>query len=112
MSATRAYKLTSILAGAILIFLIGCTPGSGSSSSSDSSASAGNQVAANPTPGSGGPNDPAPDPPGGSGSDPVAGSGTPAEAPSPGGSEPATGLLFLCAAGSMTLARLRARKRA
>jgi hypothetical protein len=115
MSATRAYKLTAILAGAILIFLIGCTPGSGSSSSSDSSASAGNQVAANPTPGSGGPNDPAPDPPGGSGSDPSAGDpGTdpPGDGASAGVPEPATGLLFLCAAGSMTLARLRARKRA
>jgi hypothetical protein len=61
------------------------------------------------------PSDPPSDPSGDPGGDPSA--GDPGTDPPGDGSlasvpEPATGLLFLCAAGSVALARLRARQRA
>lgn len=97
MSGSKAERLSAVVIGAILLFVIGCTPGS-SGSSDDPPASVGGSTLAS-------------DPPGGSVGDP--GGGDPVNDPAPASvPEPATGLLFLCAAGSATLARLRARKRA
>jgi hypothetical protein len=99
MSGIRAHKLVAFLVGAVLLFMIGCTPDSSSSSSGSSNVSdtsTVSQLASNLASDTGGTNDPASDP---------AGDGPSASIP-----EPATGLLFLCAAGSMALARLRARK--
>jgi hypothetical protein len=118
MSAVRAHKLAAVLAGAVLLFMIGCTPDSSSSSSGSSNSSGtstDSQVASKTILVTGGANDPAPDPPGDPSGDPVAGDpGTdpPGDESSASCPEPATGLLFLCAAGSMALARLRARQRA
>lgn len=129
----RAHKLAAVLLGAVLLFMIGCTPGSSSSSSdssNSSSTSAISQVTSNPTPVTGGrndsvgsqmassltsvtgvTNDPASDPgPGELGGSSLA--GDPGTDPPDNGSsascpEPATGALFLCAVGAMALARLR-----
>jgi hypothetical protein len=97
MPGTRAYKLAAVLGGVVLLLMIGCTPGSSGSSNTSNTST----VISDPT------GDPGNDPIGGDpGTDPP-GDGSPASIP-----EPATGLLFLCAAGSVALARLRARKRA
>jgi hypothetical protein len=126
MSRISAHKTMAFLAIAVLLFMIGCTPGSSSSSSggsNTSNTSTGGQLAFNPTPGTGGANDPTLDPLDNPGGDPVGGDpggdpfggdpGTDSDGDGAAASlpEPATGLLFLCAAGSMALARLRARKR-
>jgi hypothetical protein len=104
MLGIRAHKLAAVLAGAALLFMLGCTPGSSSSSSNDPTGVTGIGNSGNDPVGG----DPGGDPPAGGdpGSDPP-GDGALASVP-----EPATGLLFLCAAGSMALVRLRARKRA
>ena len=138
VSGMRAHKLAAVLAGAILIFIftVGCTPDSSSSSSGgpvSSTASVSNPMASNPTlvTGStndslgspvalnrtsetGGTNELASDAPGDWGDNSIAGdpgADSPDNGPSAGMPEPATCFLFLCAAGSMALARLRARKR-
>jgi hypothetical protein len=149
MSGNSVRKLAAVLVGAVILFLVGCTPGS-----SDSS----NDPPASPTAGSGGTaavagpvndppsrttalatdpvNDPPSDPIASSGGNPIVadpvndppldpivsfGSGSlggdpgndpVGDGPSTSCPEPATGLLFLCAAGSAALGRLRARKRA
>lgn len=116
MSGTRVHKWVAVAVCTVLLFLIGCTPDSSSSSSGSSGAAAGSGLTSGPIALNGGPNDPSPDPNGGdsNGGNPLAGDpgndppgdGAPASIP-----EPATSLLFLCAAGSMALARLRARER-
>ena len=128
MSGRNADKLLAAMVGVVLLFVIGCTPGS-SGSSSDSTAGAGGSglIADAPRPppsdpigGSGGGSlvgDPVNDPPSGSGDSPLLGDPGNGNDPPGNGSaaslpEPATGLLFLCAAGSAALARLRGRKRA
>jgi hypothetical protein len=116
MFGTLAHKLAVVAIGAALFFLIGCTPGSSSSSSDSSSSSAGSALTSSPIALNGDVNDPSSDPNDGdaNGDNPLVGdsgnesTGDGASASVP---EPATGLLFLSAAGSMALARLRARKR-
>jgi hypothetical protein len=123
MSGNGAYARIAFLAGVVFLFMIGCTPGSSSDSSSagssgsSSAAGAATLVAHNSNPA-----DPSSDPLDGSGTNPIASdpSGDPlasGSGPDPVGGgtaipEPATGLLFACAVGSIALARLRARRSA
>jgi hypothetical protein len=136
ISGIRAHKLAAVFAGAVLLFMIGCTPDSSNSSSDSSNSSGtstvsqaapkatpatggandplGSQVALNLTSATGGTNDPTSDSPGDLGAASLAsdpGTDSPGDGPSATVPEPATCALFLCAAGSMALARrLRARK--
>jgi len=116
ISGIRGHKAAAVLAGAVFFFMIGCTPDSSSSSSgsaSSSDASVASLLPSNSAPAVGGVNDPAADPPGDVGGNSLAGDpGTdpPGDGTSASVPEPATAFLFLCAAGSMALARLRARK--
>jgi len=118
MSGVCKYKPSALLAGAALLFLIGCGGGGGGGDSAGSSDPP--VVASDPPdpPSTGGIHV---DPPGDTGGNLLGGdpNGDPPGPGEPGidGAtavvpEPATCLLFLCAAGSAALAQLRARKRA
>jgi hypothetical protein len=116
IAGIRGHKAVAVLAGVVFLFMIGCTPDSSSSSSgsaNSSNTSLVSPLASNSAPAIGGVNDPASDPPGDVAGNSLAGDpGTdpPSDGPSASVPEPATAFLFLCAAGSMALARMRARK--
>ena len=130
LSGIRAHKLVAVLAGTIVLFMIGCTPDSTSALSGGTDsllASSSSPVASSPISVTGGAEDPqgsqvalnqtsdvgGTDPAGylgGNSLDGDPGADLPDNGPSASMPEPATCFLFLCAIGAMALARLGLRK--